>query len=42
MPTFADVSREKYLPLTTFTKDGRPKPGLSPPRCGVFRTATSC
>lgn len=26
MPTFADVSREKYLLLTTFTKDGRPKP----------------
>ena len=25
-PTFADVYREKYLLLTTFTKDGRPKP----------------
>ena len=25
-PTFADVSRAKYLLLTTFTKDGRPKP----------------
>jgi uncharacterized protein len=24
--TFADVSRAKYLLLTTFTKDGRPKP----------------
>ena len=26
MPTFADVYGEKYLLLTTFTKDGRPKP----------------
>ncbi len=25
-PTFADVSRAKYLLLTTFTQDGRPKP----------------
>lgn len=25
-PTFDDVHREKYLLLTTFTKDGRPKP----------------
>lgn len=25
-PTFADVYAEKYLLLTTFTKDGRPKP----------------
>ena len=25
-PTFADVARGKYLLLTTFTKDGRPKP----------------
>jgi PPOX class probable F420-dependent enzyme len=25
-PTFDDVYREKYLLLTTFTKDGRPKP----------------
>ncbi|WP_111510309.1 PPOX class F420-dependent oxidoreductase [Mycobacterium kyogaense] len=25
-PTFADVYREKYLLLTTFTKDGKPKP----------------
>ena len=25
-PTFADVARAKYLLLTTFTKDGRPKP----------------
>ncbi|MCG5433385.1 PPOX class F420-dependent oxidoreductase [Mycobacterium sp. MYCO198283] len=25
-PTFQDVSREKYLLLTTFTKDGKPKP----------------
>lgn len=25
-PTFEDVSREKYLLLTTFTKDGKPKP----------------
>jgi PPOX class probable F420-dependent enzyme len=24
--TFADVSRARYLLLTTFTKDGRPKP----------------
>lgn len=26
MPEFADVAKEKYLLLTTFTKDGRPKP----------------
>lgn len=26
MPTFEDVYGEKYLLLTTFTKDGRPKP----------------
>jgi uncharacterized protein len=25
-PTFDDVSRSKYLQLTTFTKDGRAKP----------------
>ncbi len=25
-PTFTDVYGEKYLLLTTFTKDGRPKP----------------
>ena len=25
-PTFTDVYDEKYLLLTTFTKDGRPKP----------------
>ena len=25
-PRFEDVYREKYLLLTTFTKDGRPKP----------------
>ncbi len=25
-PTFDDVYREKYLLLTTFTKDGKPKP----------------
>ncbi|MEX3651495.1 MULTISPECIES: PPOX class F420-dependent oxidoreductase [Mycolicibacterium] len=25
-PTFEDVYREKYLLLTTFTKDGKPKP----------------
>jgi PPOX class probable F420-dependent enzyme len=25
-PTFNDVFREKYLLLTTFTKDGKPKP----------------
>ena len=25
-PTFDEVSRAKYLLLTTFTKDGRPKP----------------
>ena len=25
-PTFADVYREKYLLLTTFTKDGRNMP----------------
>ena len=24
--TFEDVARSKYLILTTFTKDGRPKP----------------
>ncbi|OBB98748.1 PPOX class F420-dependent enzyme [Mycobacterium sp. 852013-50091_SCH5140682] len=26
MPSFDDVYREKYLLLTTFTKDGKPKP----------------
>jgi PPOX class probable F420-dependent enzyme len=26
MPEFKDVYRERYLLLTTFTKDGRPKP----------------
>lgn len=26
MPDFADVYDEKYLLLTTFTKDGKPKP----------------
>ena len=25
-PTFADVAKAKYILLTTFTKDGRPKP----------------
>ncbi|ORA16885.1 PPOX class F420-dependent oxidoreductase [Mycobacterium arosiense] len=25
-PTFADLARAQYLLLTTFTKDGRPKP----------------
>jgi uncharacterized protein len=25
-PTFADVAKAQYLLLTTFTKDGRPKP----------------
>jgi PPOX class probable F420-dependent enzyme len=25
-PTFADVVQAKYISLTTFTKDGRPKP----------------
>ncbi len=25
-PTFEDVSKSKYLLLTTFTKDGKPKP----------------
>ncbi|KAA8961640.1 PPOX class F420-dependent oxidoreductase [Mycobacterium sp.] len=25
-PTFADVAKSRYLLLTTFTKDGRPKP----------------
>lgn len=25
-PTFADIARSRYLLLTTFTKDGRPKP----------------
>ncbi|MBO0879811.1 MAG: PPOX class F420-dependent oxidoreductase [Mycobacterium sp.] len=25
-PTFADVAKAKYVLLTTFTKDGRPKP----------------
>lgn len=24
--TFADVAKSKYILLTTFTKDGRPKP----------------
>ncbi|MBS9535027.1 PPOX class F420-dependent oxidoreductase [Mycobacterium sp. M1] len=26
MPTFAELARSDYLLLTTFTKDGRPKP----------------
>jgi hypothetical protein len=26
VPTFADVAKAKYVLLTTFTKDGRPKP----------------
>jgi PPOX class probable F420-dependent enzyme len=26
VPTFADVAQSKYILLTTFTKDGRPKP----------------
>jgi hypothetical protein len=38
MPTFDAVYGEKYLLLTTFTKDGRPKPT---PVWGV-PTATSC
>jgi PPOX class probable F420-dependent enzyme len=25
-PTFADIAKAKYILLTTFTKDGRPKP----------------
>jgi uncharacterized protein len=25
-PTFADLAKAKYILLTTFTKDGRPKP----------------
>ncbi|HXO11509.1 MAG TPA: PPOX class F420-dependent oxidoreductase, partial [Mycobacterium sp.] len=25
-PTFADVAKSQYVLLTTFTKDGRPKP----------------
>jgi PPOX class probable F420-dependent enzyme len=25
-PTFADVAKSRYILLTTFTKDGRPKP----------------
>jgi PPOX class probable F420-dependent enzyme len=25
-PTFADVAKSEYILLTTFTKDGRPKP----------------
>ncbi|MDT5100563.1 MAG: hypothetical protein QOC76_4300 [Mycobacterium sp.] len=25
-PTFAEVSEARYIVLTTFTKDGRPKP----------------
>jgi PPOX class probable F420-dependent enzyme len=25
-PTFAEVSKTRYILLTTFTKDGRPKP----------------
>jgi PPOX class probable F420-dependent enzyme len=26
MPTFAEVAKSEYILLTTFTKDGRPKP----------------
>ncbi len=26
MPTFADLAQAQYILLTTFTKDGRPKP----------------
>ncbi|MDT5008840.1 MAG: uncharacterized protein QOH57_457 [Mycobacterium sp.] len=26
VPTFEDISKAKYILLTTFTKDGRPKP----------------
>jgi PPOX class probable F420-dependent enzyme len=26
VPTFAEVAKERYLLLTTFTKDGKPKP----------------
>jgi uncharacterized protein len=26
MPTFADLAKAQYILLTTFTKDGRPKP----------------
>ena len=26
MPTFADVAKAEFILLTTFTKDGRPKP----------------
>ena len=26
MPTFADLAKSQYILLTTFTKDGRPKP----------------
>jgi PPOX class probable F420-dependent enzyme len=25
-PTFAEVSKSRYIVLTAFTKDGRPKP----------------
>ncbi|MBV9352295.1 MAG: PPOX class F420-dependent oxidoreductase, partial [Mycobacterium sp.] len=25
-PTFADLARSQYILLTTFTKNGRPKP----------------
>ncbi|BCI87896.1 hypothetical protein NIIDMKKI_31020 [Mycobacterium kansasii] len=25
-PTFADLAKARYILLTTFTKDGRPKP----------------
>ena len=37
-PTFDDVSKSKYLLLTTFTKDGRPKPTPS----GGSLTAIGC
>ncbi len=37
-PSFNDVYGEKYLLLTTFTEDGRPKPST----VWGFRRATSC
>ena len=38
-PTFSDVYREKYLLLTTFTKDGKPK---LVERCSLPLTGVGC
>jgi hypothetical protein len=32
-PTFAEVAKARYIMLTTFTKDGRPKPTAVGGRC---------